>query len=42
MFCVQVGFEELEELVLSSPDPVAAVGSGQQELAEIIFDMHMK
>jgi hypothetical protein len=39
---LQVGFEELEKYALENADPVESIGSGQQELAEILFDMGMK
>lgn len=39
---LQVGFEELEQLVLGAPDPGAAMGSARQELAEIYLDMAIK
>jgi hypothetical protein len=38
----QVGFEELEKVALSAPDPGDAIASGRQELAEIYLDMHIK
>jgi hypothetical protein len=40
--CHQVGFEDLEKLVLAAPDAADAVGSGRQELAEIYLDMAIK
>jgi hypothetical protein len=36
-----VGFDDLEKFALSHPDPADDVGSGSQELAEILLDMHL-
>ncbi|KIZ04907.1 xylose isomerase [Monoraphidium neglectum] len=37
----KVGFDDLEKFALSHPDPADDVGSGSQELAEILLDMHL-